>query len=65
MNLNNSYNNNLGIRIKKLKILTQPKNVSYPFLPIKNKTPTINKMPFILKYTSDNSTNMTTIPFKK
>ena len=64
MNLNNS-NNNLGIRIKKLRILTQPKNVPNPFLSIKYKTPTINQMPFILKYTSDNSTNMTTIPFKK
>lgn len=64
MNLNNS-NNNLGIRIKKLRILTQPKNVPNPFLSIKYKTPTTNQMPFILKYTSDNSTNMTTIPFKK
>ena len=64
MNLNNS-NNNLGIRIKKLRILTQPKNVPNPFLSIKYKTPTINQMPFLLKNTSDNSTNMTTIPFKK
>ncbi len=64
MNLNNS-NNNLGIRIKKLRILTQPKNVPNPFLSIKYKTPTINQMPFLLKNTSNNSTNMTTIPFKK
>ena len=66
MNLNNSNNyNHFGIRLKKLKILTLPKNKSNPYLSIKNETPTVNQMPFLLKNTSDNSTNMTTIPFKK
>ena len=69
MIFNNSSNNPLGIKIKKLKILTLQKNISTPFLPKnffnKNKTPTLNQIPFLLKYTTNSSTNMTTIPFKK
>lgn len=64
MNLNPSNKKSLGINIKKIKILTFPKNPSMPVF-CKNRTPTLKQIPFLLRCTSNNSTNITTIPLRK
>ena len=71
MNLSNPNINPSEVKIKKLKILPLAKNPKKSFSQINifsnNKTPIFkNKIPFLLKSTSNNSsTNLSTVPFKK
>ena len=71
MNLSNSNNDSSEVKIKKLKILPLPKNPTKSFsqnnIFSNNQTPTFkNKIPFLLKTPSNNSsTNLSTIPFKQ
>lgn len=69
MNINKPDNEPPEIKIKKLNILAHPKNPSNSHFSIdifpKNSSQNLYQIPFLLKNTSNDSTNMTTMPFKK
>ena len=69
MNLNKANNDPIDKKIKKLKISSIQKNFfsnSQKNIFTKNKTPTLKKIPFLLKETSqNNNNNKSKNPFNK
>ena len=69
MNLSDSNNNSLGIEIKKINLLYLSKNKTKSFskknIFSNNETPIFNKMPFLLKRSSNKNTSLFKTRFKK
>ena len=68
MNLNKANNDPIDKKIKKLKISSIQKNFfsnSQKNIFTKNKTPTLKKIPFLLKETQNNNNNVSKNPFNK